>query len=79
MLRESDIDDVLKQAEKWQLPEAAESFLARLDQRLDDIEALAPDLDAVKNAATRWAQTHLDSFQNSFEFIYLIDFRLFVV
>lgn len=35
------------------LPKAAESFLARLDNRLDEIEALAPELDAVKTAATR--------------------------
>lgn len=35
------------------LPKAAESFLARLDTRLDEIEALAPELDAVKTAATR--------------------------
>lgn len=37
----------------WQLPKAAESFLARLDNRLDEIEELAPELDAVKTAATR--------------------------
>jgi len=36
-----------------ELPKAAESFLARLDNRLDEIEALAPELDAVKTAATR--------------------------
>lgn len=39
--------------ENWQLPKAAESFLARLDDRLDEIEELAPDLEAVKQAATR--------------------------
>ncbi|CAJ1385490.1 unnamed protein product, partial [Effrenium voratum] len=42
-----------EKTDSWRLPKEAEAFLSRLDDRLDEIEALAPELEAMKSATSR--------------------------